>query len=132
MKPNIQDDCGSCCDHGGADRPFTTFRSRWNFVRNGGGSQRADISSEPWARRWLGKPLHFVWRRSDTASGPRGQRVTDNFARHYVPDFAPRAKRAIYLFMSGAPPQMDLWTTSLDLRLFMIKIFQIPCEARRR
>jgi len=28
---------------------------------------------------------------------------------HYVPDFAPRAKRAIYLFMSGAPPQMDLW-----------------------
>ena len=28
---------------------------------------------------------------------------------HYVPDFAPKAKRAIYLFMSGAPPQMDLW-----------------------
>jgi len=28
---------------------------------------------------------------------------------HYVPDFPPRAKRAIYLFMSGAPPQMDLW-----------------------
>lgn len=25
------------------------------------------------------------------------------------PDFAPRAKRCIYLFMSGAPPQMDLW-----------------------
>jgi hypothetical protein len=26
-----------------------------------------------------------------------------------LPHFAPRAKRAIYLFMSGAPPQMDLW-----------------------
>ncbi len=25
-----------------------------------------------------------------------------------LPDFAPKAKRAIYLFMSGAPPQMDL------------------------
>src|SRR5215470_5121445 len=28
---------------------------------------------------------------------------------HYVPDFAPKSKRAIYLFMSGAPPQMDLF-----------------------
>ena len=28
---------------------------------------------------------------------------------NYVPDFVPKAKRAIYLFMSGAPPQMDLW-----------------------
>jgi len=26
-----------------------------------------------------------------------------------LPDFAPKAKRAIYLFMSGAPSQMDLW-----------------------
>src|ERR1700689_4141862 len=25
------------------------------------------------------------------------------------PNFAPKAKRGIYLFMSGAPPQMDLW-----------------------
>src|SRR4051812_38035471 len=26
-----------------------------------------------------------------------------------LPHFAPRAKRAIYLFMSGAPSQIDLW-----------------------
>jgi hypothetical protein len=26
-----------------------------------------------------------------------------------LPNFAPKAQRAIYLFMSGAPPQMDLW-----------------------
>jgi len=26
-----------------------------------------------------------------------------------LPHFAPKAKRAIYLFMSGAPPQIDLW-----------------------
>ena len=25
-----------------------------------------------------------------------------------LPHFAPKAKRAIYLFMSGGPPQMDL------------------------
>ncbi len=25
------------------------------------------------------------------------------------PNFAPRAKRAVFLFMSGGPPQMDLW-----------------------
>src|SRR6187402_133557 len=26
-----------------------------------------------------------------------------------LPHFAPKAKRAIYLFMNGGPPQMDLW-----------------------
>ena len=26
-----------------------------------------------------------------------------------APHFAPKAKRAIYLFMSGGPSQMDLW-----------------------
>jgi hypothetical protein len=26
-----------------------------------------------------------------------------------LPHFAPKAKRVIYLFMSGAPPQMDMW-----------------------
>ncbi len=26
-----------------------------------------------------------------------------------LPHFAPRAKRAIYLFMSGGPSQVDLW-----------------------
>lgn len=30
-------------------------------------------------------------------------------ADRIFPSFAPKAKRAIYLFMSGAPPQSDLW-----------------------
>ena len=30
------------------------------------------------------------------------------FADLKLPQFAPKAKRAIYLFMSGGPPQMDL------------------------
>jgi hypothetical protein len=29
--------------------------------------------------------------------------------RPSAPDLVPRAKRAIYLFMAGGPPQMDLW-----------------------
>ena len=32
-----------------------------------------------------------------------------------LPHFAPRAKRAIYLFMSGGPPQMDLFDYKPDL-----------------
>src|SRR3984957_21079025 len=35
--------------------------------------------------------------------------LTAGIGAHRLPDFAPRAKRAIYLFMSGAPSQMDLW-----------------------
>jgi len=35
------------------------------------------------------------------------------------PNFAPRAKRAIYLFMSGAPPQMDL----LDYKPNLAKLY---------
>ncbi len=35
--------------------------------------------------------------------------LTAGVGAHRLPDFAPKAKRAIYLFMSGAPSQMDLW-----------------------
>lgn len=37
-----------------------------------------------------------------------------------VPHFAPRAKRVIYLFMSGAPSQIDLW----DYKPKMRELFQ--------
>jgi hypothetical protein len=35
---------------------------------------------------------------------------------HLAPHFAPKAKRAISLFMAGAPPQMDLWDYKPGLR----------------
>jgi hypothetical protein len=41
------------------------------------------------------------------AAGSGTEAVSPEFIR--VPNFAPKAKRCIYLFMSGAPPQMDLW-----------------------
>ena len=39
-----------------------------------------------------------------------GERMLTGHAENIVrlPHFAPKAKRAIYLFMSGGPPQMDL------------------------
>jgi hypothetical protein len=33
-----------------------------------------------------------------------------------LPHFAPRAKRAIYLFMAGAPSQMDMWDYKPKMR----------------
>src|SRR6202046_114102 len=38
--------------------------------------------------------------------GRAGQQPTDALK---LPHFAPKAKRAIYLFMSGGPSQVDLW-----------------------
>src|SRR5215472_18065971 len=35
--------------------------------------------------------------------------LADGHAALGLPHFAPKAKRAIYLFMSGGPPQMDLF-----------------------
>src|SRR5256886_8223264 len=41
--------------------------------------------------------------------GPAAAAELTGGGAHRLPDFAPKAKRAIYLFMSGAPSQMDLW-----------------------
>ncbi len=45
-----------------------------------------------------------------------------------LPHFAPRAKRCINLFMSGAPPQMDLW----DYKPGLVDLFDqdLPNEVR--
>jgi hypothetical protein len=38
-----------------------------------------------------------------------------------LPQFAPKAKRAIYLFMAGAPSQLDLWDYKPNLRAMFDK-----------
>jgi len=110
VKPNIQDGCGSCCDHGGAgptvyDLPVPLeLREEWRRLA----TRRHFVGA-------MGKTLG--WASLCTLFGgaltPRAARAASESPTispgHYVPDFAPRAKRAIYLFMSGAPPQMDLW-----------------------
>jgi len=42
-------------------------------------------------------------------AGLLGPRALMAASAEHAPHFAPRAKRAIYLFMSGGPPQQDLW-----------------------
>jgi hypothetical protein len=58
-------------------------------------------------RRFLGRMGKvFGWAGLATLVG---QKVLAGAAEAPGPNFAPKAKRGIYLFMSGAPPQMDLW-----------------------
>ena len=44
-----------------------------------------------------------------TGTAAAAEALSAGSGAHRLPDFAPKAKRAIYLFMSGAPSQMDLW-----------------------
>ncbi len=50
-------------------------------------------------RRW-----HRCW-----ASRRRGERAESSGGLPGLPHFAPKAKRVIYLFQSGAPSQIDLF-----------------------
>src|SRR5437764_6361047 len=46
-----------------------------------------------------------------------------------LPHFAPKAKRAIYLFMNGGPSQMDLWDYKPRMREFFDR--DLPDSVRR-
>src|SRR5580700_6655348 len=110
MKSNLRSECGSCCDHGGAgptvyDLPVPLeLREEWKRLA----TRRHFLGSMGKTLGWAGLATLF-----GGAMAPRVVRAASdsqpNLQPHYVPDFPPRAKRAIYLFMSGAPPQMDLW-----------------------
>jgi len=43
------------------------------------------------------------------AAGDANSSAVPSRADLRLPNFAPKAKRAIYLFMSGGPPQIDMW-----------------------
>ena len=60
-------------------------------------------------RRFLGKMgKTFGWAAMASLMGSR-LRAGAAGAAAPGPDFAPKAKRGIYLFMCGGPPQLDLW-----------------------
>jgi hypothetical protein len=46
---------------------------------------------------------------SEGASSLAALSSASNVGSVHLPNFVPKAKRCIHLFMSGAPPQMDLW-----------------------
>jgi len=109
MSSNIHNECKSCCDHGEGptvyDLPVPLeLREEWRSLA----TRRHFLGSMGKTLGWASLATLF-----GGALAPRAlHAATDslpNSAAHYVPDFAPKAKRAIYLFMSGAPSQMDLW-----------------------
>jgi len=98
-----------CCDHGGEgptvyDLPvplplreeWKTLATRRHFLGKAG-------KTLGWAS--LATLLGNAFAKESLAS----ELMTAGAGAHRLPDFAPKAKRAIYLFMSGAPSQMDLW-----------------------
>src|SRR5690348_5270793 len=110
MNPPHINQPGTCCDHGGHGRTVydlpvpLELREEWRRLA----TRRHFLGKMGKTLGWaslatlLGDALMPGTSRAstDTSSASSG---------HYVPDFTPKAKRAIYLFMSGAPPQMDLW-----------------------
>ena len=70
--------------------------------------------------RWLAEDA-----RAASANGPSGSAAGESLG---LPHFAPKAKRAIYLFMSGGPPQMDMLDYKPNLRALYDK--DIPDSVR--
>src|SRR5260370_7230335 len=114
--PLIQDEC---CDHGGEgptvyDLPVPlSLREEWKRLA----TRRHFLGRMGKTLGWAGLTSllgnSFVGRAA-------GAELIDAGA-HRLPDFAPKAKRAIYLFMSGPPSQMDLWDSKPPLTSLLDK-----------
>ena len=71
-------------------------------------------------RRFLGRVGKTLgWAALATLLGGKLKAGTDGAAPG--PNFAPKAKRGIYLFMCGGPPQLDLW----DYKPGLAKLFDV-------
>src|SRR5262250_382969 len=99
-----------CSDHGGEgqtvyDLPVPlSLREEWKML----GTRRHFLGRMGKVLGWAGfASLLGESFLSETAAA--AEIPSAGAGAHRLPDFAPKAKRAIYLFMSGAPSQMDLW-----------------------
>jgi hypothetical protein len=71
-------------------------------------------------RRFLGRMgKTFGWAALATLLGDKLTADSSGTAGISAPNFAPKAKRGIYLFMGGGPPQLDLW----DYKPGLTKLF---------
>src|SRR6266853_722431 len=110
MKSKMHDQCGSCCDHGGVgptvyDLPVPLeLREEWKRLA----TRRHFLGSMGKTLGWASLATLFGSALSPQIVSAASDSQPGSLA-HYVADLAPKANRAIYLFMSGAPPQMDLW-----------------------
>src|SRR5260221_14197638 len=109
MSSIINNECSSCCDHGEGptvyDLPIPLeLREEWRRLA----TRRHFLGRMGKTLGWASLATLF-----GSALTPRAlHAATDsllNSTGHYVPHFAPKAKRAMYLFMPGAPSQMDSW-----------------------
>src|ERR1700687_56030 len=122
MKSKLHDQCASCCDHGGVgptvyDLPVPLeLREEWKRLA----TRRHFLGSMGKTLGWASLATLFggAWSRQIVSAASDSQ---PGSLAHYMPDFAAKAKRAIYLFMSGAPPQMDLWDYKPGLANFYDK-----------
>jgi hypothetical protein len=62
------------------------------------------------------------------AAGDTGPSAIPSRSDLRLPHFAPKAKRAIYLFMSGGPPQIDMWDYKPNLAALFDK--DVPASVR--
>ena len=99
----------ACRDHGGDgptvyDLPVPrSLREEWKTLA----TRRHFLGRMGKTLGWAG--LATLLGDSVVKSATTSESLTAGVGAHRLPDFAPKAKRAIYLFMSGAPSQMDLW-----------------------
>src|SRR5262245_36269096 len=99
-----------CCDHGGEgptvyDLPVPlSLREEWKTFA----TRRYFLGRMGKTLGWAGLASLIGGSFVGKASAAEGA-LPAGAGAHRLPDFAPKAKRAIYLFMSGAPSQMDLW-----------------------
>src|SRR5215813_10531722 len=98
-----------CCDQGGEgptvyDLPVPlSLREEWKTFA----TRRHFLGRMGKTLGWAG--LASLLGESFPGRASAAETLTAGAGAHRLPDFAPKAKRAIYLFMSGAPSQMDLW-----------------------
>src|SRR2546423_10999629 len=86
-------------------------------------------------RRFLGRAGNaLAWASLAALMGDRVSFGADAVAKNnanppHFPSFRPRANRAIYLFMSGGPPQQDLWDYKPNLAALFDK--DLPESVRK-
>src|SRR4030095_5764090 len=92
-----------CCDHGGEgptvyDLPVPlSLREEWKSLA----TRRHFLGRMGKTLGWAG--LASLLGQSFLGRASAAEALTSGAGAHRLPDFAPKAKRAIYLFMSGAP-----------------------------
>src|SRR6201994_2515583 len=109
MKDDIRISQDACCDHGGEgptvyDLPVPrSLREEWKTLA----TRRHFLGRMGKTLGWAGLASLLVDSVCKRASA--AESLTAGIGSHRLPDFAPKAKRAIYLCMSRAPSQMELW-----------------------